>query len=147
MSRRGSNPVSGLLIGLAIGAVVVAVYRRWAASQALLGPQSRAALPPGSRQSGAAVPPGSRLPARRGGVAMQTLSTTAIDTMRNLSLALQHGPDGFLAEARRYVDAARAQLDVAIAEGQVAAAQTRKELEERFNAAKENPQSARSAFM
>jgi hypothetical protein len=136
MSRRGSNPVSGLLIGLAIGAVVVAVYRRWAASQALLGPQSRVALPPGSR-----------LPARRGGVAMQTLSTTAIDTMRNLSLALHHGPDGFLAEARRYVDAARAQLDVAIAEGQVAAAQTRKELEERFNAAKENPQSARSAFM
>ena len=136
MSRRGSNPVSGLLIGLAIGAVVVAVYRRWAASQALLGPQSRAALPPGSR-----------LPARRGGVAIQTLSTTAHDTMRNLSLALQHGPDGFLAEARRYVDAARAQLDVAIAEGQVAAAQTRKELEERFNAAKENPQSARSAFM
>jgi hypothetical protein len=78
---------------------------------------------------------------------MQTLSTTAIDTMRNLSLALQRGPDGFLAEARRYVDAARAQLDIAIAEGQVAAAQTRKELEERFNAAKENPRSARSAFM
>src|SRR5436309_11841898 len=137
MSRRGPNPVSGLLIGLAIGAVVVAVYRRWAASQALLGPQSRAALPPGSR-----------LPARRGGVAMQkTLSTTAIDTMRNLSLALQHGPDGFLAEARRYVDAARAQLDVAIAQGQVAATQTRKELEARLNAAKENPRSARSAFI
>ena len=77
---------------------------------------------------------------------MHTLSTTAIETVRNLSLALQRRPDGFLAEARRYLDAARAQLDVAIAEGQVAAAQTRKELEERFNAAKENPQSARSAF-
>ena len=78
---------------------------------------------------------------------MHTLSTTAIETMRNLSLALQRRPDGFLAEARRYLEAARAQLDVAIAEGQVAAAQTRKELEERFNAAKENPRSARSAFM
>jgi hypothetical protein len=76
----------------------------------------------------------------------KTLNTTAIDTMHNLSLALQRGPDGWLAEARRYIDAARAQLDVAIAEGQVAAAQTRKELEERFNAAKENPESARSAF-
>jgi hypothetical protein len=78
---------------------------------------------------------------------MNTLSTTAIETMRNLSLALQRRPDGFLVEARRYLEAARAQLDVAIAEGQVAAAQTRKELEERFNAAKENPRSARSAFM
>jgi len=136
LSRQRSNSVSGLLIGLAIGAVVVAVYRRWAISQALLGPQSAAALPPDSR-----------LPARNGGAAMQTLSTTASDTMRNLSLALQRGPDGFLAEARRYVDAARAQLDIAIAEGQVAAAQTRKELEARFNAAKENPRSARSAFM
>jgi hypothetical protein len=78
---------------------------------------------------------------------MHTLSTTAIETMRNLSLAMHRGPDGFLAEVRRYLDAARAQIDVAIAEGQVAAAQTRKELEERFNAAKENPRSARSAFM
>jgi hypothetical protein len=78
---------------------------------------------------------------------MNTLSITAIETMRNLSLALQRRPDGFLVEVRRYLDAARAQLDVAIAEGQVAAAQTRKELEERFNAAKENPRSARSAFM
>jgi hypothetical protein len=78
---------------------------------------------------------------------MNTLSITAIETMRILSLALQRRPDSFLAEARRYLDAARAHLDVAIAEGQVAAAQTRKELEERFNAAKENPRSARSAFM
>ncbi|HKO23103.1 MAG TPA: hypothetical protein VJY65_00015, partial [Chloroflexota bacterium] len=65
MSRRSSNSVSGLLIGLAVGAVVVAVFRRWATSQALLGPQS-----------GAALPPDSRLPARSGGAAMHTLSTT-----------------------------------------------------------------------
>ena len=78
---------------------------------------------------------------------MQNLSTTAIDTMRTLSTALQRGPRDLIEQARRYVDSARAQLDAAIAEGQVAAAQTRKELEERFNAAKENPRSARSAFM
>src|SRR5437016_1092947 len=106
MSRRSSSPVAGMLIGFVVGAVVVAVYRRRAAaaSQALLGPQSEAALPPGGR-----------LPARSGseGMAMQTLSTTATDTLRRLSLALQRGPNGLLAEARRYVDGARAQLEVA----------------------------------
>jgi hypothetical protein len=49
-------------------------------------------------------------------------------------------------QLRRYVESARAQLDVAIAEGQVAAAQTRQELEARFAAAKNDPGSARSAF-
>jgi hypothetical protein len=77
---------------------------------------------------------------------MQTLSTTAVNTMRHLSLTLQQRRRELLVEARRYVDAARAQFDVAIAEGRVAADQTRKELEERFNAAKENPRSGRSAF-
>lgn len=66
---------------------------------------------------------------------------------RSLSAAMQGGPSGVAAHVQRYVQSARAQLDVAIAEGQAAAAQTRKDLEARFAAAKKDPASVRSAFM
>lgn len=78
---------------------------------------------------------------------MQNTSTAALDTLRSFSTALQQGGvNGLVEQGRRYLDSARRQLDVAIAEGQVAAAQTRQELEARFAAAKKDPGSASSAF-
>lgn len=78
---------------------------------------------------------------------MQNVSTTALGAIHNISTTLQQqGPSGLVEQGRRYLDSARRQLDVAIAEGQLAAAQTRRELEERFAAAKKDPSSARSAF-
>ena len=134
MSRRGINPAQGLMVGLAVG-TAVAIYRRRASLQSLSGPGHNGALPPGTRAL-----------TRSGGSAMQTLLVTAAGTMHALSTAVQGGPTGLVEQTRRYVESARAQLNVAIAEGQLAAAQTRKELEERFAAAKTNPASARSAF-
>lgn len=103
--------------------------------QALSGPRDGAALPPGSR----ALVPG-------GGLAMQNMLIATTGALRTLSTAVQGGPNGLVEQARRYVESARAQLDAAIAEGQVVAAQTRQELEARFAAAKADPASARSAF-
>ena len=74
------------------------------------------------------------------------LTTTASGAVRALSTAVELGPSGLAEQARRYVDLARTQLDVAIAEGKLAAEQRRKELEERLAAAKRDPASARSAF-
>ncbi|MCA1599586.1 MAG: hypothetical protein LC769_11355, partial [Chloroflexi bacterium] len=52
-----------------------------------------------------------------------------------------------LAPIQRYIASTRAQLDVAIAEGQAQAARTRQDLEVRFEEAKKDPQRGRSAFM
>lgn len=125
-----------ILLGLAIGATAAAIYQRRTLMQALTAPRS-----------GAALPPGQRSPALLEGAAMQNVSTMALGTIRNLSMTLQQqGPSGLVGQGRRYLDSARKQLDIAIAEGQLAAAQTRRELEERFAAAKKDPGSARSAF-
>ena len=64
-----------------------------------------------------------------------------------LLAALQDGPHAVVDEVRRYVETARKQIDLAIAEGKVAAAQTRQELEARFAQAKENPGRGASAFI
>lgn len=76
---------------------------------------------------------------------MQNANTTAGGGSRWMATT-QSGPAGILDKVRRYVESARAQLDVAIAEGQLTAAQTRQELEARFANAKNDPASARSAF-
>jgi hypothetical protein len=133
MSRR--SPLAPILIGVAIGATAAVIYNR-RSLLAIAGAPGRPVLPPGSR----ALSP-------NGGLALQNVQNTATSVARSLSTALQGGPSGLIEQAQRYIQTARAQLDVAIAEGQVAAAQTRKELEERFAAAKTDPASARSAFM
>jgi hypothetical protein len=114
----------------------VVIYRRRASLQALAGPRIGAVLPTGSRALVAS-----------GGSTMQQMLVTTSGTIRALSTALiEGGPRGLAAQARRYAESVRAQLDAAIAEGQVTAAQTRQQLEERLAAAKRDPASARSAF-
>jgi hypothetical protein len=119
------------LFGLAAGAVAYVAYRRRATLLAMIRPQETTALPAGGTA-----------PVVRGNTAVQSTNTTAGSGVASW----QSGPAGIMDQIRRYVESARAQLDVAIAEGQVAAAQTRQELEARFAAAKNDPGSARSAF-
>ena len=126
-----SSTVPRILFGLAAGAVAYVAYRRRATLLAALRPQETTALP----AAGTA-------PVVRGNTAVQTTNTTSGSGVTSW----QSGPAGIMDQIRRYVESARAQLDVAIAEGQVAAAQTRQELEARFAAAKNDPGSARSAF-
>lgn len=56
------------------------------------------------------------------------------------------GPSGVVARIQQSLASARAQLDTAIAEGQVAAEKRRTELEDRFATAKKDPTSAQAAF-
>lgn len=131
---------SSILIGLAIGAAAAAVYRRRELAQLLGSPRLVAALPPAGSSPALSM-------SMSKGSPMQNVSIRALDTIRDISTTLQQeGPRGLVEQGRRYFESARKQLDVAIAEGQVAAAQTRQELEARFAAAKADPQSARSAF-
>ncbi len=136
MSGAGSNPVPTILIGLAVGAAALAVYRRRSSLPALLGPGGTLALPPTSRA----------LISSGGSTVQNMLATTASGAARAVSTVAELGPSGLAEQARRYVEQVRAQLDVAIAEGKVAAEQRRKELEERLAAAKRDPASARTAF-
>ena len=127
---------SRFLIGLALGAAAVAIYRQRANLQALAGPRI-----------GAALPHGSRAPVPSGASTVQNMLSTTTGALRSVSTTVtERGVNGLTEQARRYVESARAQLDAAIAEGQLAAAQTRQELEARFAAAKSDPASARSAF-
>ena len=132
MSRR-SGSVPSLMIGVAIGVTAWAIARR-RASMAL------AASPAEPRLAGG------RTLAVSGDSAMQTMLTRTGETIRALSAVAQDGSNGLAAQLRRYATAARARVDVAIAEGQVAAAQTRRDLEARLAAAKVDPGSARTAF-
>lgn len=134
MSSGNSSPVPRILFGLAAGAVAYVVYRRRATLLATIRPHDATALP----AAGGA-------PFVRGTTAVQTTNTTTGAGGRTMA-TLQSGPSGILDQIRRYVASTRAQLDIAIAEGQVAAAETRRDLEARFATAKKDPSSARSAF-
>jgi hypothetical protein len=125
-----------ILVGLAVGGAALAVYRRRSSLPALLNSRATLALPPGSRS----------LITSGGSTVQNMLATTASGAARALSTVAELGPGGLAEQARRYVGQVRAQLDVAIAEGKVAAEQRRKELEERLAAAKRDPASARTAF-
>ncbi len=73
---------------------------------------------------------------------------TAVQVREVESTAMQttSGPSGVITRIQQSLASARAQLDTAIAEGQVAADRRRTELEDRFATAKKNPVSAREAF-
>ncbi len=132
MSRRSAS-LPSLMIGVAIGVTAWAIARR-RASMALAAPRAETVLP------------GEHPPALSGDSSMQTMLTRTNETIRALSTAAQHGSNGLSAQVLRYVASARARVNVAIAEGQVAAAQTRRDLEARLAAAKVDPGSARTAF-
>jgi hypothetical protein len=124
------------MIGVAIGAAALAVYRRRSSLSAMLNSRGTLALPAGSRS----------LISSGESTVQNMLATTASSAARAISTVAELGPSGLAEQARRYVEQARAQLDVAIAEGKAAAEQRRKELEGRLAAAKRDPASARTAF-
>ena len=133
MNRSGSSPLSSLIIGLAVGAVAVTVYRNRAS---LIAASSTPLAPPlssGSRSLGAPT------------MSHVRLSTDSV--MRALTSAVDRGPSGLVEQARHYLESVRARVDAAIAEGRLTAEQTRTELEGRLAQAKVNPASARSPYL
>ena len=80
------------------------------------------------------------------GTTTDTITVTALEPKQTPITALQKGVGGIREGIQTYIASARAQLDLAIAEGQATAAQTRQELEQRFVEAKRDPQRARTAF-
>ncbi len=149
MSEDRSSPLPRLLLGLAIGATAIIVYNRQTLlglvrGRGLHGSATRVELPPGGSVTVDVAD-------RDGGTMTQNGATTTIETTRTTSTAVDQGGLGgriaaIRARVQAYVDSARAQVDTAIAEGQATAAQTRQELEARFNQAKTDPESARTAF-
>ncbi len=155
MSERGAITLPRILIGLAIGAAAVALYNRRAALLSVSGMTrgDRAAL---SDSGGASVQDQSRQSRvttttdayviHPTGTTTDTVAATALEPRQTPITALQKSVGGIREGIQNYIASARAQLDLAIAEGQATAAQTRVELEQRFVEAKRDPQRARTAF-
>ncbi len=157
MSERGAITLPRILIGLAIGAAAAALYNRRAAllsvSGMARGDRAELAL---SDRGGASVQDQSgqsRVTTATDayiihptGTTTDTITATALEPKQTPITALQKGVGGIREGIQNYIASARAQLDLAIAEGQATAAQTRQELEQRFVEAKRDPQRARTAF-
>lgn len=158
--------VSRLLVGLAIGAgaVAVALYARKVTAQgALAGSElgARETLPgenvvyaPEKETDGAAAAHNVAAAAHAAVDTAQTAAESAqgaanaaVDSARSTTSTVQRRANDLLATVKAYIASARAQLDLAIAEGKATAAQTRLELEARFEQAKRDPDSAKTAFM
>jgi hypothetical protein len=153
MSEQKSSILPRILIGVAIGAAAFVLYNRRGIFAGVSGPQPGAQLPPGS--VGDTVVNADGTPAPRAETFQfdpsgTTTSTAGTSVTAASSTAVQKAQGTFahlLAPVQRYIASARAQLDVAIAEGQAQAARTRQDLEVRFEEAKKDPQRGRSAFM
>ncbi len=155
MSEQGAITLPRLLIGLAIGAAAMALYNRRAALLHVSGmahdDRAHLAL---SDSGGLSVQDQStqaRVATTTDAYVIHPTGTpagtaTAIEPKQTPVTALQKGVGGIREQIQRYIASARTQLDVAIAEGQATAAQTRQELEQRFVEAKRDPQRARTAF-
>jgi hypothetical protein len=166
-SEQTSGFLPRILIGVAIGAAALVIYNRRGIFGGVSGPQLGAQLPEGERianADGTPVPRSETIQfepvapraagASAGGAGSSRVagitSTISASVTRASSTAVQKAQGVFadgLAPIQRYIDSARAQLDVAIAEGQAQAARTRTELEARFEEAKRDPSRGRSAFM
>ena len=156
MSEQKSSVLPRILIGVAIGAAAFVLYNRRGIFAGVSGPQPGAQLPPGGagdtadtvvNADGTPVPRAETFqfnPSGTGaawtGASVTPASSTAVQKAQG---AFAH----LLAPIQRYIASTRAQLDVAIAEGQAQAARTRQDLEARFEEAKKDPQRGRSAFM
>lgn len=158
--------VSRLLVGLAIGAgaVAVALYARKVTTQgALAGSEigARETLPgenvvyaPEKEADGATAAQNVASAAHAAVDTAQAAADTAqgaasaaVDSARSTTGTVQRRANDLLATVKGYIASARAQLDLAIAEGKATAAQTRLDLEARFEQAKRDPDSAKTAFM
>ena len=154
MSEQKSSILPRILIGVAIGAAAFVLYNRRGIFAGVSGPQPGAQLPPGSvgdtvvNADGTPVPraetfqfnPPATGAASGTGASVTSASSAAVQKTQG---TLAH----LLAPVQRYIASARAQLDVAIAEGQAQAARTRQDLEARFEDAKKDPARGRTAFM
>ncbi len=153
MSEQKSSILPRILIGVAIGAAAFVLYNRRGIFAGVSGPQPGAQLPPGSVGDTVVNADGTPAPraetfqfdpsgttTSRAGTSVTAASSTAVQKAQGTFAHL-------LAPVQRYIASARAQLDVAIAEGQAQAARTRQDLEVRFEEAKKDPQRGRSAFM
>lgn len=157
--------VSRLLVGLAIGAgaVAVALYARKVTTQgALAGSEigARETLPgenvvyaPEKEADGATAHNVASAAhaavdtAQAAADTAQGAASAAVGTARSTTATVQRRANDLLATVKGYIASARAQLDLAIAEGKATAAQTRLDLEARFEQAKRDPDSAKKAFM
>lgn len=162
-SEQTSGFLPRILIGVAIGAVALVIYNRRGIFGGVSGPQLGAQLPEGERianADGTPVPRSETIQfepvapraagASAGGAGSSRVTGISASVTRASSTAVQKAQGVFadgLVPIQRYIDSARAQLDVAIAEGQAQAARTRTELEARFEEAKRDPSRGRSAFM
>lgn len=153
MSEQKSSILPRILIGVAIGAAAFVLYNRRGIFAGVSGPQPGAQLPPGSMGDTVVNADGTPAPraetfqfdpsgttTSRSGTSVTSASSTAVQKAQGTFAHL-------LTPVQRYIASARAQLDVAIAEGQAQAARTRQDLEVRFEEAKKDPQRGRSAFM
>ncbi len=151
MSEQKSSILPRILIGVAIGAAAFVLYNRRGIFAGVSGPQPGAQLPRGSVGDTAdTVINADGTPAPRAETFQFDSSGTGTSVTSTSSTAVQKAQGTFahlLAPVQRYIASARAQLDVAIAEGQAQAARTRQDLEARFEEAKKDPQRGRSAFM
>ena len=153
MSEQKSSILPRILIGVAIGAAAFVLYNRRGIFAGVSGPQPGAQLPPGSADDTVVNADGTPAPraetfefnssgttTSRAGSSVTAASSTAVQKAQGTFAHL-------LAPVQRYIASARAQLDVAIAEGQAQAARTRQDLEARFEEAKKDPARGRAAFM
>ncbi len=154
MSEQKSSVLPRILIGVAIGAAAFVLYNRRGIFAGVSGPQPGAHLPPSSASDtvinadGTPVPRAETFQFNPSGTG--AASGTGASVTSASSTAVQKAQGAFahlLAPIQSYIASARAQLDVAIAEGQAQAARTRQDLEVRFEEAKKDPQRGRSAFM
>ncbi len=158
-SEQKSSLLPRILIGVALGAAAIIIYNRRGIFSGVSGPQPGAQLPTSTgdrivNADGTPVPRSETIAFEPGGTgggsSAGTGSTIGTSVAQASSTAVRKAQGLFgnlLAPIQRYIDSARAQLDVAIAEGQAQAARTRTELEARFEEAKKDPSRGRSAFM
>ena len=163
-TEQQSSVLPRILIGAAIGAVALIVYNRRVILAAVSGsgpeaPRPGAPLPPGGRvvnADGTPVPQSETIQfdhsgtGTAGGSGGGLGATVGASVAHASSTAVQTAQGAFsklMAPIQRYIDSAKAQLDVAIAEGQAQAQRTRVDLEARFEESKKDPSRGRSAFM
>jgi len=124
--------LSRLVLGFAVGAAASLLYSRRMELRAMLRPRpEQPALP---LDTATIVSDG----AARTAVQVREVESTAMQTTS--------GAPSIITRIQQSLASARAQLDAAIAEGQIAAEKRRAELEDRFATAKKDPAVARESF-
>ena len=156
MSEQKSSALPRILIGVAIGAAAFVLYNRRGIFAGVSGPQPGAQLPPSGvgatadtvvNADGTPVPRTETFQFDSSGTTTFRASSRVTSASSTVVQKAQGTLAPMMAPVQRYIASARAQLDVAIAEGQAQAARTRQDLEARFEEAKKDPARGRSAFM